>query len=63
MIAGSLRPFTTRTARNASGLSHLPGEGARRDRGSDEHDRATAGHDPLMRYVDLRRHTDNGVTA
>ena len=27
MIAGSLWPFTTRTARNASGLSHLPGEG------------------------------------
>ena len=26
---------------------------------NDEHDRATTGQDPLMRYVELRRHTDN----
>jgi len=29
------------------------------DPGKDEHDDATAGHDPLMRHVELRRHTDN----
>jgi phosphohistidine phosphatase SixA len=27
--------------------------------GKDEHDGAAAGQDPLMRYVELRRHTDN----
>ena len=27
--------------------------------GQDEHDNATAGQDLLMRYVELRRHTDN----
>jgi hypothetical protein len=43
-----------------AGPSHLPGgQGAWRDRGNDGHDRATAGQDPLMRYVELRRHTDN----
>jgi phosphohistidine phosphatase SixA len=26
---------------------------------TDGHDGAAAGHDPLMRYVELRRHTDN----
>src|SRR6516165_8737991 len=26
---------------------------------ADEHDRATTGQDPIMRYVELRRHTDN----
>jgi hypothetical protein len=29
------------------------------DPGGDEHASATAGQDPLMRYVELRRHTDN----
>jgi phosphohistidine phosphatase SixA len=29
------------------------------DPGEDEHASATAGHDALMRYVELRRHTDN----
>ena len=60
MIAGSLRPFTTRASHHASGPSHLPGgQDAWRDRGNDEHDRATTGQDLLMRYVELRRHTDN----
>src|SRR5262249_60901385 len=30
-----------------------------RHRGNDEHGRAATGHDLLMRYVELRRHTDN----
>ena len=60
MIADSLRPFTTRASHNPSGPSHLPGgQGALRDRGNDEHDRATAGQDRLMQYVELRRHTGN----
>jgi hypothetical protein len=29
------------------------------DPGKDGRDNATTGHDPLMRYVELRRHTDN----
>ena len=40
-------------------VSPAGGYGAWRDRGNDEHDRATTGQDPLMRYVELRRHTDN----
>jgi hypothetical protein len=40
-------------------LTCTGGQGAWRDRGNDEHDRATTGQDPLMRYVELRRHTDN----
>ena len=44
----------------SAGPSHRDGgQGARRDRGQDEHDRATTGQDPLMRYVEPRRHTDN----
>ena len=55
-----MRPFTARASRNAAGPSQLPGgQGAWRDRGNDEHDRAATGQDPLMRYVELRRHTDN----
>src|SRR5437763_15978231 len=43
-----------------AGPSDLPGgQGAWRDRGNDEHDRATTGQDLLMRYVELRRHTGN----
>ena len=36
---------------SAESLARFPGE--------DEHVGATAGQDPLMRYVELRRHTDN----
>ncbi len=35
------------------------GQGGWRDRGNDEHDRATTGQDPLMRYAELRRPTGN----
>ena len=43
-----------------AGPSDLPGgQGAWRERGNDEHDRATTGQDLLMRDVELRRHTDN----
>jgi phosphohistidine phosphatase SixA len=59
MIAGSLRPFTTRRQATPRGCLTWPGEGAWRDRGSNGHYQATTGHDPLMRYVELRRHTDN----
>ena len=33
--------------------------GAWRDSGNDQHDRTATGQDPLMRYVELRRHTGN----
>ena len=39
---------------------HGPGQALGLDvPGRDGHDGATAGQDPLMRYVELRRHTDN----
>ena len=47
-----------------AGPSDLPGgQGAWRDRGNDEHDRATTGQDPLMRYVELRGTPITRVTA
>ena len=60
MIAGSLRP--SRPGRDTTPRGRLTCPAVRapwRDRGNDEHDRATTGQDSLMRYVELRRYTDN----
>src|SRR5690349_9192255 len=60
MTADSLRPFTTRAPPNASG--RLTGPAVRAPGVIAAMTSMTApqpGQDPLMRYVELRRHTDN----